>query len=55
MLRRDYIGWVRDAKSIIKHRPVKTIANAITTFSGQGVTGVDGLGNTVPHIVYTFT
>ena len=57
MFRMDYIGWVREGtgKGLVKHRPVKQIANAITSFVGGGIADArDGLSNTSPHVVYTF-
>ena len=53
-----YIGWVRsgnDGKGLVKYRPRKQIANALTTMTGGGIADPrDGLGNTTPHIVYEF-
>lgn len=55
MIRRDYIGWVRDERGKIVGRPVRHIANAVTSFVGGGISDEkDGLSNTSPHIVYTF-
>lgn len=51
-----YIGWVRsgkDGKGLVKSRPRKLIANAVTTSPpGCFADPRDGLGNTTPHIVY---
>lgn len=51
-----YIGWVRsgkDSKGLVKSRPRKQIANAVTTMVGHGIADPrNGLGNTTPHIVY---
>lgn len=55
MINRNYIGWVRDEKGHVIDRPIRLISNAITTMSGGGHVGKDGLGNTTPHIVYEFT
>lgn len=53
-----YIGWVRsgkDGKGLVKSRPRKRIANAVTTSpSGDFADSRDRLGNTTPHIVYKF-
>lgn len=58
MIDKYYIGWVRsgkDGKGLVKSRPRKRIANAVTSMFGWGVTDPrDGLGNTTPHIVYEF-
>ena len=58
MIDKYYIGWVRannDGKGIVKSRPRKQIANAVTTMVGGGIPDPhDGLGNTTPHIVYKF-
>jgi hypothetical protein len=35
-------------------RPVKHIANAVTTMVGGGHTGEDGLGNTTPYVLYEY-
>lgn len=32
-----YIGWVRDEKGKVLSRPVKHIANAVTTMVGGGI------------------
>lgn len=37
MLKRDYIGWVRDERGKVLDRPIKQISNAITTMSGGGI------------------
>jgi len=50
----NYIGWVRDDKGTVISRPVKHLANAVTTMVGGGHTGKDGLGNTTPYIFVTF-
>lgn len=52
MTERYYIGWVRDEKGKVISRPKRTICNAITSLTGGGHVGEDGLGNTTPHIVY---
>lgn len=53
-----YIGWVRssnDGKGLVKSRPRKQIANALTSMVRGGYTDPrDGLGNTTPHIVYEY-
>lgn len=53
-----YIGWVRsgtDGKGLVKSRPRKQIANAVTTMVGGGIPDPrDGLGNTTPYIVYEY-
>ena len=53
-----YIGWVRsgkDGKGLVKSRPRKYIANALTSKVWHGISDPrDGLGNTTPHIVYEF-
>lgn len=58
MIDKYYIGWVRsskDSKGLVKYRPRKRIANAVTTMAGGGIADPrDGLGNTTPHIVYEF-
>lgn len=49
------IGWVRDQKGRILHRPRKTVCNAITSFTGGGkYQAHDGLAPTCPHVVYRF-
>ena len=58
MIDKYYIGWVRsgkDGKGLVKYRPRKQIANAVTTMTGGGIAETrDGLGNATPHIVYKF-
>nr|DAU81174.1 MAG TPA: hypothetical protein [Caudoviricetes sp.] len=58
MIDKYYIGWVRsgkDGKGLVKSRPRKQIANAVTTMVGIGITDPrDGLGNTTSHIVYEY-
>lgn len=50
-----YIGWVRSGNGLVKSRPRKRIANAVTSMVGGGITDPrDGLGNTTPHIVYEY-
>ena len=53
-----YIGWVRsgkDGKGLVKYRPRKQIANALTSMTAKGIADPrDGLGNTTPHIVYEY-
>lgn len=53
-----YICWVRsgnDGKGLVKSRPRKQIANALTSMVRGGITDPrDGLGNTTPHIVYEY-
>lgn len=49
-------GTIRkDGKGLVKSRPRKRIANAVTTMVGRGIADPrDGLGKTTPHIVYKF-
>ena len=47
----NYLGWVRDEKGRVLSRPVKQIANAVTSFCGGGYAGEDGLANTSPHVL----
>jgi hypothetical protein len=58
MIEKAYIGWVRsgkDGKGLVKSRPRKQIANAVTTFTqGSFADPRDGLGNTTPYIVYEY-
>ena len=58
MIEKVYIGWVRsgkDGKGLVKSRPRKQIANAVTTFTpGSFADPCDGLGNTTPYIVYEY-
>lgn len=58
MTEKVYIGWVRsgkDGKGLVKSRPRKKIANALTTStSGSFTDPRDGLGNTTPYVVYEF-
>lgn len=58
MIDKYYIGWVRsgkDGKGLVKSRPRKQMANAVTTMTRGGITDPhDGLGNTTPHIVYEY-
>ena len=55
MIDKYYIGWVRSGKGLVKSRPRKRIANAVTTMVGRGIADHrDGLGNMTPHIVYKF-
>lgn len=58
MIEKVYIGWVRsgkDGKGLVKSRPRKQIANAVTTFTpGSFADPRDGLGNTTPHVIYEF-
>ena len=53
-----YIGWVRsgkDGKGLVKYRPRKQIAHAVTSKVWHGISDPrDGLGNTTPHIVYEY-
>ena len=52
MTEKVYIGWVRsgkDGKGLVKSRPRKKIANALTTSPpGSFADPRDGLGNTTP-------
>lgn len=58
MIEKVYIGWVRsgkDGKGLVKSRPRKQIANAVTTLTRGGFTDPrDGLGNTTPYVIYEF-
>ena len=58
MIDKHYIGWVRsgkDGKGLVKYRPRKQIANALTSMTARGIADPrDGLGNTTPRIVYEF-
>lgn len=58
MIEKVYIGWVRsdkDGKGLVKNRPRKKIANALTTSPpGSFADPRDGLGNTTPYVVYEF-
>ena len=58
MIDKYYIEWVRsgkDGKGLVKYRPRKQIANAVTTSPpGCFADPHDGLGNTTPLIVYGF-
>lgn len=54
MIDRYYIGWVRDGKGKVLHRPRKSIANTVTAFGGGMIDQTDGLNNTQPHIVYCY-
>ena len=55
MIDKYYIGWVRSGKGLVKSRPRKRIANAVTTSPPGGFADPrDGLGNTTPHVVYEF-
>lgn len=55
MIERQYLGWVRDSTGRVTGRPVKAIANAVTTMCGGGFADpTDGLGNTSPHVLYEF-
>lgn len=58
MNNRYYIGWSRsgsDGKGLVKNRPHKHIANAVTAQPpGSFADPHDGLGNTTPHVVYEF-
>ena len=58
MIDKYYIVFVRsgkDGKGLVKYRPRKRIANAVTTSPpGCFADPRDGLGNTTPHIVYEF-
>ena len=58
MIEKVYIGWVRsgkDGKGLVKSRPRKKIANALTTSPpGSFADPRDGLGNTTPYVVYEF-
>ena len=45
----------KDGKGLVKSRPRKRIANAVTTSPPGGFADPrDGLGNTTPHVVYEF-
>ena len=50
-MKKYLLGWVRDNKGVIKKRPVVYVANCLTTFCGQGVTGKDGMGNTQNYVL----
>lgn len=57
MTKKFYIGLVRnkDGKGIVKSRPRKQIANAVTTLPPGGFPDPnDGLGNTTPYVIYEF-
>ncbi len=54
MVRKFYIGWVRDDKGNVVNRPIKRIANAVTTLSGGAFVGESGMGNTTPYVVIEF-
>ena len=57
MTKQTYLGWVRDAKGRVAHRPAKQIANAVTAFCGSGgryADPADGLPNTTPHKLSEF-
>lgn len=58
MIDRYYIGWVRSGKDghgLVKTRPRKRIANAVTASPPGGFADPrDGLGNTTPHVVMVF-
>lgn len=58
MTEKVYIGWVRsgkDGKGLVKSRPRKKIANALTTSPpGSFADPRDGLGNTTLYVVYEF-
>ena len=45
----------KDGKGLVKYRPRKRIANAVTTSPPGGFADPrDRLGNTTPHVVYEF-
>ena len=56
MIKLQYISWIRDHSGHVISRPVRQIANTITTFAGQNgfIDPRDGLPNTTPHIIHTF-
>lgn len=58
MIEKAYIGWVRsgkDGKGLVKSRPRKQIAIAVTTSPpGSFADPRDGLGNTTPYVIYEF-
>lgn len=54
MVRRFYIGWVRDGKGNVVNRPIKRIANAVTTLCGGAYIGESGMDNTTPYVVIKF-
>lgn len=56
MIKLQYISWIRDQSGHVISRPVRQIANTITTFAGRNgfIDPRDGLPNTRPHIIYTF-
>lgn len=44
------IGWSRDSHGNVTDRHPMRTSNAITTFSGGGRKGNDGMGNTTPYV-----
>lgn len=56
MIKLQYISWIRDQSGHVISRPVRQIANTITTFAGRNgfIDPRDGLPNTTPHIIHTF-
>ncbi|MBQ0074631.1 MAG: hypothetical protein KBT34_10600 [Prevotella sp.] len=52
MVKKQYLlGWVRDHKGKVLTRPILKVSNCITTMSGGGHTGNDGLGNTTMYVL----
>lgn len=52
MINKYYIGWVRsgkDGKGLVKYRPRKQIANAVTSMVGGGVSPTLATGWATPH------
>ncbi len=55
MTDRKYLGWVRDSLGRVVSRPVKEVANTVTTMCGGGHTDpIDGMGNTTPYVLYVY-
>lgn len=56
MEHRYYIGWSRNRDGKVLSRPEKTdVSNAITQSTGGAhICKEDGLGNTMPYVVYEF-
>lgn len=56
MIKLQYISSIRDQSGHVISRPVRQIANTITTFAGRNgfIDPRDGLHNTTPHIIHTF-
>ena len=53
MFAKHYLGWVRDEKGKVLSRPIKHLANAVTTMVGGGIQARTDLG--ILHRIYSMS